>query len=101
MPRFRTPPEHLDHETAATMKGMLARGDRVEDIAVWFGLSVRVVHSVQSGAVHPFLAPAPKHALPPPGPYAEAACAYSALADINVAEQRLLRLAVNARSAHD
>jgi hypothetical protein len=75
------------------MKGMLARGDRLEDIAVWFGLNVRVVHSVQSGAAYPFLTPAPIHALPPAGPYANAAGAYSALADVDAAERRLLNLA--------
>lgn len=101
MSRLRIAPVHLDRETAATMKGMIARGDCLEDIAVWFGLSVRVVHSVQSGAGHPFLTPAPKHVLPPPGPYADAVCAYSALADIYAAEQRLLKLAANARTAHD
>lgn len=82
----------LSLETAALIKGMLARGDSIEDIAVWFGLSFHIVHGVQSGALHPFLAPAPCHALPLPGPYPHASSVYSALADVQAAEQRLFDL---------
>lgn len=78
--------------TAARIKGMLKRGDQVQDIAVWFGLSLRVVKAVQCGAVHPFVAPAPRHALPEAGPYVWASDLYSALAEVNDAERRLFEL---------
>lgn len=88
------PHAQLDRGTAAVIKGMLGRGDRIQDIAVWFGVSVRVIHAVQSGAVHPFLALAPQNALPPAGPYSGAARAYFALAEIVEAERRLRGVAV-------
>jgi hypothetical protein len=86
----------LDQHVAGQIKGMLARGDRLVDIAVWFGLNLRIVHAVQSGAVHPFVPVAPNHALPPPGPYAQAAHAYSALQGVEEAEVRLARRALRA-----
>jgi hypothetical protein len=79
----------LDRETAACVKGMLARGDAIEDIAVWFGLSVRVVQAVRAGAVHPFLGAAPSHVLPRSGPYKWATVAYRALEAVQKAEREL------------
>jgi hypothetical protein len=79
----------LDREIAAKVKGMLGRGDDLNDIAVWFGVSVRVVQAVQSGAVHGHLAAAPLEALPPPGPYARATMGYGALHAVHAAEKRL------------
>jgi hypothetical protein len=91
-------PEHaarIDRDMAAIIRGMLARGDQVADIAVWFGLNPRVVHAVQTSAVHAFLAAAPTGVLPPPGPYARARHVYAALADVHAAERRLFRLAAS------
>lgn len=90
----------LEREIAAKVKGMLARGDEVEDIAVWFGISERVVHAVQIGATHPHVPPAPGHALPPPGPYDSAAIGYRALDEVRAAEQRLYSVATTVRSRY-
>jgi hypothetical protein len=83
---------------AATIRGMLARGDQLADIAVWFGLNTRVVQAVQTGAVHPFLDAALDSVLPPRGPYARAAHAYAALAEVHAAERRLFLLAASSGS---
>jgi len=81
------------------IRGMLARGDALADIAVWFGLNPRVVQAVQTGAVHPFLDAAPDSVLPPPGPYARAGHAYAALAEVHAAERRLFQLAASSPSS--
>jgi hypothetical protein len=86
----------VDPHVAAQIKGMLSRGDKLVDIAVWFGLNLRVVHAVQSGALYPFMPLAPEHALPPAGPYSRALAAYAALAAVQDAERRLARQALSA-----
>ena len=98
--RFRETDVRLDREVAARVKGMLRRGDSVEDIAGWFGISERVVHSVQTGAVHQLLAPAPSDALPPPGPYTPASVRYKALEEARAAERRLHSASTSGRSRY-
>lgn len=71
----------MTHPTAITtaadasiIKGMLARGDRQADIGAWFGLNhgrINELKKMSTGHAKKFrdVAPAPPHALPPPGPY--------------------------------
>jgi hypothetical protein len=59
---------------ASIVKGMAARGDRQSDIAAWFGLNNgRINEVIKASTKHARqfrdVAPAPLHALPPPGPY--------------------------------
>lgn len=100
MSEFLGAASRLDRETAARIKGMLARGDTLADIAVWFGLNLGVVEAVQAGVVHPFLPAAPAHALPPRGPYEEAAPVYNALKAVHEAERHLSHLASCVRGAY-
>ncbi len=90
----------LEREVAAKVKGMLRRGDDLDDIAVWFGISVRVVQAVQAGAVHAQLAPAPDEALPPHGPYDRAKIGYGALNEVQAAERRLHSAASTVRNIY-
>lgn len=90
----------LDRQTAACIKGMLGRGDTIEDIAAWFGLNLDVVRAVQSGALHPFLESAPLHALPPRGPYPQASVVYHALEAVHEAERRLSTVSGHLRRAY-
>ena len=41
----------IERHVASQIKGMLSCGDKLVDIAVWFGLNVRIVHAVQCGAL--------------------------------------------------
>jgi hypothetical protein len=56
----------LGSETAAVIKGMLARGDRPAYIADSCGVSEAFVMAIRAGAYHTWVAPAPAHALPRP-----------------------------------
>ena len=51
--------------------GMVARGDRLQDIAYWFGVSPSTVHAIKkANAKHSWgVHEAMKFELPPPGPY--------------------------------
>jgi hypothetical protein len=98
--RFCESAVKLERELAAKVKGMLARGDSIEDIAVWFGISERVVQAVQTGAVHPQLTPAPADALPPPGPYNAARMGYRALDEVRAAERRLHAVSAAVRNRY-
>lgn len=51
--------------------GMLARGDRIQDVAYWFGVSPATVHGIKkANAKHSWtMADARVSDLPPPGPY--------------------------------
>jgi hypothetical protein len=59
----------LDETDAASVKGMLLRGDRQHDIAAWFGVNGGRVAEVASGDAFDWVVPAPDGDLPPPGPY--------------------------------
>ena len=89
----------LERHIAQQIKGMLHRGDNLVDIAVWFGLNVRLVYAVQAGALHPFAPVAPDRALLPPGPYPRAAHAYAALQAVQDAENRLAQQALSVSHA--
>ncbi len=58
---------------ASIVKGMIARGDPIHDVAAWFGLNSGRIANVKNakaeGAKFRDVLPAPDHALPPPGPY--------------------------------
>ena len=90
----------LECETVAMIKGMIERGDAVDDIAVWFGVNARVVHGIVAGMAHGLVQPAPRWALPPAGPYVSASHAYGALRDVRDAEQRLSLEAVCVRTKY-
>jgi hypothetical protein len=59
----------LDHNDAAVVKGMLARGDRQHDIAAWFGVNGGRIAEIAIGAKFSNIAAASATDLPPPGPY--------------------------------
>lgn len=90
----------LEHEIVAKIKGMIARGDVVDDIAVWFGINARVVQAIIAGAGHPFVEPAPRWALPPPGPYTRVPHVYGALREVRDAERRLRHEAAALRNKY-
>lgn len=54
---------------AATIKGMLYRGDRQHDIASWFGVNGGRIAEIATGARFREVQPALPITLPPPGPY--------------------------------
>jgi hypothetical protein len=80
---------NMDTERAAKIKAMLARGDRAEDIATWFGVQLYVVQMIQCGASHSLVPAAPSFALPPQGPYPLLRPAYEILDRIRAAEHEL------------
>jgi hypothetical protein len=59
----------LTEHDAALIKGMLARGDKQQDIAAWFGVNSGRVAETRKGQRFALVPPAPPHLLPPPGPY--------------------------------
>ncbi len=59
----------LTDEDAATIKGMLERGDRQHDIAAWFGVNGGRIAEISSGAKFNKVHSAATDGLPPPGPY--------------------------------
>jgi hypothetical protein len=64
-----TVPKRLSAADAALVKGMLARGDRQSDVAAYFKVNAGRVSEVNTGKSHRYVAAAPAHLLPPPGPY--------------------------------
>ncbi|MEO5706490.1 MAG: hypothetical protein ABIT10_09295 [Alteraurantiacibacter sp.] len=60
--------ELTDHD-ASLIKGMIARGDKNESIAAYFGVNQRAVSHVRSGQKFSDAKPAQPTQLPPPGPY--------------------------------
>ena len=58
----------LSDTDAATVKGMLLRGDRQHDIAAWFGVNGGRIAEIATGAKHGSV-DAVLETLPPPGPY--------------------------------
>ena len=68
MKRAKNSGKKLTEEEAATVKGMLLRGDRQHDIAAWFGVNGGRVAEISKGAT--FLEVTPQTSnLPRPGPY--------------------------------
>lgn len=61
--------DELTADDAAVVKGMIARGDRNQDIAAFFGVNQRAVSYIRSGKNFASIKPHPPVGLPPPGPY--------------------------------
>lgn len=78
----------LSERDAATVKGMLARGDRQHDIAAWFGVNGGRIAEIATGRKFSQVVPVAQSNLPPPGPYPtgrEATIALQALANAKAA----------------
>ena len=65
--RARPSGHRLSAEEAAMVKAMLARGDRHDDIAAWFGVNQGRVAEVKAGELFPEVDPADPNRLPPQG----------------------------------
>lgn len=86
----------LDEKAVAEIKGMLARGDRHMDIAVFHGINQARVSEIKwgkrAGAKYRSVPAAAPDSLPPPGPYAIVAKAgYDELSAKAAAHQELVR----------
>jgi hypothetical protein len=58
---------NLSSADASIAKAMLARGDRPQDIAAWFGVGDKCITSIARGKMHAHVAEAPIDELPPEG----------------------------------
>jgi hypothetical protein len=61
--------EELTASDASIVKGMLARGDKNETVAAYFGVNQRAISHIRSAKTFDWSAAAPAGDLPPPGPY--------------------------------
>lgn len=59
----------LSERDAATIKAMIARGDRQHDIAAWYGVNGGRIGEIASGQRFANIKPEDNANLPPPGPY--------------------------------
>ena len=78
----------LGEDDAATIKAMLARGDRQHDVAAWFGVNGGRIAEIANNSRFWWVAAADGISLPPPGPYPGAAAlaiAVKALGDAQIA----------------
>lgn len=89
----------LTPDQAAIIKGLLARGDRQQDIAAFFATNSGRVAEINKGKIFPEVLPAPRHALPSPrlmGNGYAAFIAYQALevleTTVRTARDRILAL---------
>lgn len=57
----------LSRTDAAIVMGMLARGDKNQDIAAWFGENPARIVEIEKGETFGIVAAAPAHDLPPKG----------------------------------
>ena len=69
MSRIHGDDTELTAEDAAIIKGMIRRGDKVQDIAAFFGVNSRAVSNIRSGQKFAKVPAHPSVGLPPPGPY--------------------------------
>lgn len=88
--RARPSGVRLSEADAATIKGMLARGDRQHDIAAWFGVNGGRIAEIATGKAFSGAASSPSTNLPPPGPYPAGKDAYAALAALRTAKQAIV-----------
>jgi hypothetical protein len=58
----------LSHKDATIVMGMLARGDKNQDICAWFGENPARIVEVENGQAFGEVAAAPAGDLPPKGP---------------------------------
>jgi hypothetical protein len=59
----------VTEEMASKIKGMLLRGDKPFDIAIYFGINNGRISEIKSGAKFEAVEPTSLDALPPKGPY--------------------------------
>lgn len=59
--------EELTGADASIVKGMIARGDKNETIAAYFGVNQRAISYIRSGKAFQEVNPASNEMLPPPG----------------------------------
>jgi len=71
----------ITDEDAAIIKGMLARGDKQQWIAAWFGgeFNPGRIAEINTGAKFAHVRPADRSSLPPIGPYVSGRSAHRAL----------------------
>ena len=69
MSRLYGDSEELTSSDAMVVKGMIARGDKNETIAAYFGVNQRAISHVRSGSKFNDQHAASPEVLPPPGPY--------------------------------
>jgi len=79
----------LSERDAATVKAMLARGDRQHDIAAWFGVNGGRIGEIASGKMFRSVEPEAAANLPPPGPYPSGRDAAIALQALLAARQAI------------
>jgi hypothetical protein len=84
----------MTKEDAAVVKGMLARGDKQQWIAAWFGgieNSGRIA-DINTGKKFQDVKAAPDRLLPPPGPYASGQSVHRALAALQKVHKQIERV---------
>jgi hypothetical protein len=59
----------LTESDAEIAKGMILRGDRLHDIAAFFGVNSARIAEIECGRAYSWVEPASTSDLPPPGPY--------------------------------
>jgi len=67
--RGRPKSPRLTEDEAATIKGMLRRGDRQQDIAAYYNVNSGRIAEISTGAKFADVLEASSYLLPPPGPY--------------------------------
>jgi len=87
----KAPPSgiRLSERDAATVKSMLARGDRQHDIAAWFGVNGGRIGEFANGRVYPQVEADHACNLPPPGPYPSGRAATIALRALAAAREAI------------
>ena len=80
-------------DNAAIIKGMLARGDKQQWIAAWFGGDYNSgrIADINTGKTHKGVKPAPASMLPPVGPYASGQAAHRALTALRIVQAEIER----------
>lgn len=90
----------LSTKDAATIKGMLARGDRQHDVAAWFGVNGGRIAEIATGSRFDWVAPAQEAELPPPGPYPAGRASIAALEALAAAKSALATAETLIRHSH-
>ena len=93
----------LTADDASIIKGMLARGDKQQDIAAWFGVNPARIVEIKRGRKFPDAPIAPDRLLPPPGPRGPngAAIALNGSDPATVAEVRELLRSFDTKWTHE
>jgi hypothetical protein len=88
MPRAPKSGITLTENDAATIKGMLLRGDRQHDIAAWFGVNGGRIADISTGRKFPTIT-AKTSELPPSGPYLAGREAEAAMIALEAAKKTI------------